>query len=187
MPGHEDYREHAEFRARGSASGVGAAAVRSEFKDGRHIWKCIVSDGRDREYLTVFGEDLGPFPVLYTTPEPFEYPQRRNSSVRLDYGFAPGFQLGGSVPAFVLLLLHLPRLAAHNLPGRDSMATGTVKWFSDEKGYGFITPDDASRDLFVHHSAIQGSGFKSLAEGAKVSYETEQGPKGPAAANVQLV
>ena len=67
------------------------------------------------------------------------------------------------------------------------MPTGTVKWFSDEKGYGFITPDDSSKDLFVHHSAIQGSGFKSLAEGAKVSYAAEQGPKGPAAADVRLI
>jgi cold shock protein len=65
------------------------------------------------------------------------------------------------------------------------MATGTVKWFNDAKGYGFITPEDQGKDLFVHHSAIQGSGFKSLAEGAKVSYEQEQGPKGPAATNVQ--
>ena len=65
------------------------------------------------------------------------------------------------------------------------MATGTVKWFSDEKGYGFITPDEAGKDLFVHHSAITGGGFRSLVEGAKVSYETEQSPKGPAAANVQ--
>jgi cold shock protein len=67
------------------------------------------------------------------------------------------------------------------------MATGTVKWFSDEKGYGFITPDEPGKDLFVHHSAIAGNGFKSLAEGAKVSYETQQGPKGPSAANVQTV
>ncbi len=67
------------------------------------------------------------------------------------------------------------------------MATGTVKWFSDEKGYGFITPDEDGKDLFVHHSAIVGSGFKSLAEGAKVSFETEQGQKGPAAVNVQLI
>ncbi len=67
------------------------------------------------------------------------------------------------------------------------MATGTVKWFSNDKGYGFITPDDSGRDLFVHHSAIEGGGFRSLAEGAKVSYETEQSPKGPAAANVKLI
>jgi CspA family cold shock protein len=64
------------------------------------------------------------------------------------------------------------------------MATGTVKWFSDDKGYGFITPDEGTKDLFVHHSAIQADGYKTLAEGAKVSYETEDGPKGPSAANV---
>ena len=67
------------------------------------------------------------------------------------------------------------------------MAQGTVKWFNGEKGYGFITPDEVGKDLFVHQSAIAGGGFRSLAEGAKVSYETEQGPKGPAAANVQLI
>ena len=67
------------------------------------------------------------------------------------------------------------------------MATGTVKWFSDEKGFGFITPDDQSKDLFVHHSAIAGAGYRSLAEGAKVSYEAEAGEKGPRAVNVQLV
>ena len=65
------------------------------------------------------------------------------------------------------------------------MATGTVKWFNDAKGFGFITPSDGSKDVFVHHSAIQGSGFKSLAEGQQVSYTVEQGPKGPSAANVQ--
>jgi CspA family cold shock protein len=64
------------------------------------------------------------------------------------------------------------------------VATGTVKWFSDDKGFGFIVPDDGSKDLFVHHSQITGSGFKTLAEGAKVSFETESGPKGPSATQV---
>jgi cold shock protein len=67
------------------------------------------------------------------------------------------------------------------------MATGTVKWFSDEKGFGFITPDDQGKDLFVHHTGIAGGGFKSLAEGVKVSYDAAQGPKGPNAANVQTI
>jgi CspA family cold shock protein len=66
------------------------------------------------------------------------------------------------------------------------MATGTVKWFSDEKGYGFITPDEGGKDLFVHHSNILGDGFKSLAENAKVSFEPREGQKGPEATNVTL-
>jgi CspA family cold shock protein len=67
------------------------------------------------------------------------------------------------------------------------MATGTVKWFNDEKGFGFITPDEPGKDLFVHHSAINADGFRSLDEGAKVSYETEASPKGPKAINVQVL
>ncbi len=67
------------------------------------------------------------------------------------------------------------------------MATGTVKWFSDEKGFGFITPDEAGKDLFVHHSAINADGYRSLAEGAKVTYEAEAGDKGPKAVNVSLI
>jgi len=68
----------------------------------------------------------------------------------------------------------------------NSLATGTVKWFSDEKGYGFITPDDGSKDLFVHHTGISGEGFKSLSEGAKVEFEATEGQKGPQATNVRL-
>jgi CspA family cold shock protein len=64
------------------------------------------------------------------------------------------------------------------------MATGTVKWFSDEKGYGFITPDEGSKDLFVHFSNIGGEGFKSLSEGSRVEYEAREGQKGPEATDV---
>jgi CspA family cold shock protein len=64
------------------------------------------------------------------------------------------------------------------------MATGTVKWFNDAKGYGFIQPDGGSKDVFVHHSSIRGEGFRTLAEGAKVEFETREGQKGPEATNV---
>jgi CspA family cold shock protein len=67
------------------------------------------------------------------------------------------------------------------------MATGTVKWFSDAKGYGFITPDGGAADVFVHHGGINGTGFKTLAEGAKVSFDVTQGPKGDQASNVSLI
>jgi CspA family cold shock protein len=67
------------------------------------------------------------------------------------------------------------------------LATGTVKWFSDEKGYGFITPDDGSKDLFVHFSNIDGEGFKTLREEQRVEYEPQQGQKGPEATGVKPV
>ncbi len=67
------------------------------------------------------------------------------------------------------------------------MVTGTVKWFNDAKGFGFISQDNGGADVFVHFSAISGSGFKSLAEGQKVEFELQDGPKGPQAANVNPV
>jgi len=85
---------------------------------------------------------------------------------------------------------------AYGMPGTPittffwSMAmriTGTVKWFNDAKGFGFITPENGQKDCFVHHSAIQGKGFKSLAEGERVEFEVVQGAKGPAAENVVKV
>jgi cold shock protein len=84
-------------------------------------------------------------------------------------------------------------LVAPLLPVHDAgeevreLATGTVKWFNSEKGYGFITPDDGGKDLFVHFSEIQGEGYKTLPEGQKVTYEQQQGDKGPQAANVSVV
>jgi CspA family cold shock protein len=67
------------------------------------------------------------------------------------------------------------------------VATGTVKWFSDDKGFGFITPDEGGRDLFVHFSGVEGDGYRSLSEGAKVTYDEESGEKGPKAVNVHKV
>jgi cold shock protein len=68
-----------------------------------------------------------------------------------------------------------------------SMATGTVKWFNDSKGYGFIAPEQGEKDLFVHHSSIGGTGFKTLSEGARVEFESRQGAKGPEAYDVRLI
>ena len=67
------------------------------------------------------------------------------------------------------------------------MAAGTVKWFNDAKGFGFIAPDDGGKDLFVHHSNISGNGFRSLPDGARVEYESREGQKGPEAFNVTTV
>jgi CspA family cold shock protein len=78
-----------------------------------------------------------------------------------------------------------PDSSRTEIKDRTAMATGTVKWFNDAKGFGFITPDDGGKDLFAHHSSIQGSGFKSLKEAQKVSFDVVQGPKGPAASNIK--
>jgi CspA family cold shock protein len=78
-------------------------------------------------------------------------------------------------------------LYAHQQQGRAFMKTGTVKWFNDQKGFGFIAPDDQGGDLFVHHTAVRMAGFRSLKEGQRVSYEPTEGPKGKQASNVQVI
>jgi cold shock protein len=85
------------------------------------------------------------------------------------------------------LAFRLPLRVHEAVKGAGEMPTGTVKWFNDDKGYGFVAPDDGTKDVFVHHTAIGGEGFKSLAEGAKVEYEVEQGPKGPQARSGSVV
>ena len=81
-----------------------------------------------------------------------------------------------------------PRMLRFLVRGeKDIMATGTVKWFNGDKGYGFIAPDDGSADVFAHFSAINSTGFRSLNEGDKVSYEVQQGPKGLQAANISVI
>jgi cold shock protein len=94
---------------------------------------------------------------------------------------------GDTVPALAVVPTGILRVRLAQRPWRNSMATGIVKWFSDQKGFGFITPDDGTKDLFVHHTGIAAQGYKSLAEGAKVSYDAEQGPKGPSAVNVATI
>ncbi len=85
---------------------------------------------------------------------------------------------------FGVAMLSSPGTEYHS-EGQERAMKGTVKWFNDAKGFGFITPDDGSKDVFVHHSAIASSGFRSLAEGDKVEFQTEQGPKGPQAKDVK--
>jgi len=75
----------------------------------------------------------------------------------------------------------MPRIKKENI----KMATGTVKWFNDSKGFGFITPDDGGKELFAHHTSIEMAGYKSLKEAQKVSYEAVDGQKGPAARNIK--
>lgn len=121
------------------------------------------------------GEDLG----LHATPD--------HARAAVAASVAPPLPATTPVP-------HRPhRIRRRGTPGRsggpknrkDTMATGTVKWFNSEKGYGFIAPDDGSADLFAHFSAIAGSGFKELREDQKVEFDAEQGPKGMQAANIR--
>ncbi len=99
-------------------------------------------------------------------------------------------------PRRAMLLTRPLRIRRRGTPGRsggpnskrkDTMATGTVKWFNSEKGYGFIAPDDGSADLFAHFSAIAGNGFKELREDQKVEFDAERGPKGMQAANIRAL
>ena len=77
--------------------------------------------------------------------------------------------------------------AQGRVPGKKAMSEGTVKWFNAEKGFGFITPDEGGPDIFVHYSAVQTKGFRTLEEKQRVSFDIVQGPKGPQAANVAKI
>ena len=99
------------------------------------------------------------------------------------YGSPPSFI--GSYSRKFAFKNNLQETLPFNLIEEILVITGTVKWFNDAKGFGFISPSNGSKDVFVHHSAIQGQGFKTLAEGQQVKYEIKQTPKGPAAENVQ--
>jgi len=102
-------------------------------------------------------------------------------AVRVEVGFPP--RITSAIPvAWTAGNIHFIFLKVVS-----NMATGSVKWFNEAKGFGFISQDDGGKDVFVHFSAIQGSGFKTLAEGQKVSFDIQDGPKGPQAANVQAV
>ena len=94
------------------------------------------------------------------------------------------YRRSGFAPVERELFERLLPSATNAVRGGGDMATGTVKWFSNDKRYGFITQDDGGKDVFVYHSAIRGRGHKSLAEGARVEYEVEQEPKGPQARDV---
>lgn len=94
----------------------------------------------------------------------------------LEYRFDRGLRIEG--PKFLI--------SGRNARRTTGVANGTVKWFSDQKGYGFIAPEDGSQDIFVHYSAIEGDGFRTLQEGQAVDYETGDGRKGPEARNVRV-
>src|SRR3979411_2776529 len=126
---------------------------------------------------------------------PTKSPRRPNSSGNRPGPRAQSARLGAEQSASALPcyfsgvrsgVLRRPMGSPSSSEG-EYMATGTVKWFSDDKGFGFITPDDGGRDLFVHFTGIDGDGYRSLAEGSKVSYEEEAGPKGPKAVNVTKI
>jgi CspA family cold shock protein len=91
------------------------------------------------------------------------------------------------VPSLPLKFPRYGRKPSYNFLGNIQMNTGTVKWFNDSKGFGFITPDGGGKDLFAHFSAIQGSGFKTLKENQKVSFDVTAGPKGDQAVNIKPV
>jgi CspA family cold shock protein len=92
-----------------------------------------------------------------------------------------------SADVFAVVALELPPRSRGTINGGIKMALGTVKFFSDDKGFGFITPDEGGKDLFVHHSAIVAEGFRSLQDNQRVSYDEEADAKGPRAVNVQVV
>jgi CspA family cold shock protein len=120
-------------------------------------------------------------------PKKSEFPLDDQTQTRVKVQLEFGSKLSASpvLPFAGLETQTLSGFKAQIINRKANMATGTVKWFNDSKGYGFITPDDGSEDLFAHFSAIQMGGFKTLKEGQKVSFDVTQGPKGKQASNIQ--
>jgi CspA family cold shock protein len=117
-----------------------------------------------------------------SSPEP---PVLSSSVLYIAKVVATGFDAAGALPGNIRSAPSLAEKPKERKAGVfKHMPQGTVKWFDDEKGFGFISPEDGSEDVFVHHTGIVGSGFKSLSEGEKVTYEVSQGRKGPQATNV---
>ena len=173
---HKDYVHRVGRTARAGRSGTGITFVTDEqIQDVSMIVRTLKLDAQfEAEGLRLFhpGKKFRPAPAGRRRPPTGSTTSSRFNGKKNDFGRSREAT---------------PRRSLRAEGGVSHMATGTVKWFNDAKGFGFIEPEDGSKDLFVHHTSIVADGFKSLAEGAKVEFDAEQGQKGPEAKNVRAI